>query len=128
MPIPDYQSLMLPLLRWFGDGQDKKLRDAVEAMSVEYDLTPHEREQLMSSGQTAIYNRVAWACTYLRKAVLLETMGRGIYRITERGRDILGQKPERIDAAFLRRFAEFQEFSSPRQSSEDTPTSGPGKC
>ncbi|MBK9386071.1 MAG: restriction endonuclease [Planctomycetes bacterium] len=112
MPIPDYQSMMLPLLRWFGDGQEKKLRDAVETMSVEFRLTDADRDQLMSSGQTVIYNRVAWACTYLRKAVLLETAGRGIYRVTSRGREVLASNPPRIDAAYLRRFEEFVAFSA----------------
>ena len=111
MPIPDYQSLMLPVLRWFGDRQEKRLRDAVETMSIEFRLTDTDREQLMSSGQTVIYNRVAWACTYLRKAVLLETAGRGVYRITSRGREVLASNPLRIDAAYLRRFEKFVAFS-----------------
>lgn len=127
MAIPDYQSMMLPLLRWFGDGQEKKLRDAVEAMSVEFRLTDADREQVMSSGQTVIYNRVAWACTYLRKAVLLETAGRGIYRVTSRGREVLASSPPRIDAAFLRRFEEFVEFSGVKDESSGGSVSADGE-
>jgi restriction system protein len=127
MPIPDYQSMMLPLLRWFGDGQEKKLRDAVESMAIEFRLTDADREQLMSSGQTVIYNRVAWACTYLRKAVLLETAGRGIYRITGRGSEVLASNPPRIDAAHLRRFEEFVAFSSAKGESSGSSASADGE-
>lgn len=111
MPIPDYQSIMLPLLKFASDGQEHSLRETIEALADEFDLTDEERGELLPSGQQAIFdNRVGWARTYLKKAGMLETTRRGYYRITERGQQILHQKPSRINTAFLRQFPEFVEF------------------
>lgn len=111
MPIPDYQSIMLPLLKFASDGQEHSLRETIEALADEFNLTDEERSELLPSGQQAIFdNRVGWARTYLKKAGILETTRRGYYRITERGQQILRQKPSRINTAFLRQFPEFVEF------------------
>ncbi|MDZ7347156.1 MAG: restriction endonuclease, partial [candidate division KSB1 bacterium] len=111
MTIPDYQSIMLPLLRFAGDGGEHSLRETIEALADEFRLTDEERSRLLPSGQQAFFdNRVGWARTYLKKAGLLETTRRGYYRITERGKQVLRQKPAKIDTAFLLQFPEFGEF------------------
>ncbi len=111
MPIPDYQSIMLPLLRFAGDGREHSLRETIEALADEFKLTEGERSKLLPSGQQTIFdNRVGWARTYLKKAGMLETTRRGYYRITERGEQILRQNPSEINTAFLRQFPEFAEF------------------
>jgi restriction system protein len=121
MPIPDYQTLMLPLLRYFGDGQEHSLSEAVEAISAEYKLTPEERLQLLPSGTTTyIGNRVGWARTYMKKAGLLESPRRGVVRITDRGKEVLRKKPARIDVKFLDQFPEFIEFRTSRNADEAT--------
>jgi restriction system protein len=121
MPIPDYQTLMLPLLRYFGDGQEHSLNEAVEAISAEYNLTPEERLQLLPSGtSTYIGNRVGWARTYMKKAGLLESPKRGVVRITDRGKEVLRNKPTRIDVKFLDQFPEFIEFRTARTVDETT--------
>ena len=123
MPIPDYQTLMLPLLRFAGDNAEHTPRETVEALASQFKLTPAERIELLASGQQALFNnRVGWANSYLKKAGLLEASRRGVFRITERGRQILGDNPERIDAKFLEQFPEFIEFRdasrSPREEAE----------
>lgn len=111
MPIPDYQTLMLPLLRFSADGNVHTTREAVDILATEFELTPSERNELLASGQQAIFNnRVGWANSYLKKAGLLESPRRGALRITDRGREILGDNPSRIDVKFLERFPEFIEF------------------
>lgn len=111
MPIPDYQSIMLPLLRLAGDDQEHATRQAVETLAQEFNLSPVERTELLASGQQAIFNnRVAWANSYLKKAALLSSPRRGVFRITERGKTVLADPPARIDVRFLERFPEFQEF------------------
>lgn len=111
MSIPDYQSCMLPLLELAVDGSEHRVSDAVEALSDRFSLTPAEREELLPSGtQFVMANRVGWARTYLKKAGLLADPKRSHFRITDRGREVLASKPERIDASYLRRFAEFAEF------------------
>lgn len=113
MSIPDYQTIMLPLLRRLGDGAERSMRELIDSLAVEFRLTEEERKQLLPSGQQPVFdNRVGWARTYLLKAGLLESPRRGIVRITERGRHVLDQKPEQIDNDFLSQFEEFRDFRS----------------
>ena len=104
----DALTLMLPLLRFAADGSDHTTREAVEVLATEFQLTPAERNELLASGQQAIFNnRVGWANSYLKKAGLLESPRRGALRITARGKQILGDNPARIDVKYLERFPEF---------------------
>lgn len=121
MPIPDYQSVMLPLLQFAGDGTEHKFRDAVEALALEYQLTPDERSELLPSGTAPLFdNRVGWARTYLKQAGLLESPKRGVLRITERGKATLANSPKRIDVKFLDQFAEFRDFRTKRSDAAST--------
>ena len=123
MAIPDFQSIMLPLLKFVGDRKEHSLRETIEALSEEFDLTDEERQELLPSGQQATFgNRVGWARTYMKKAGLLESTRRGYFRITERGLDVLRQNLQKIDIAFLRQFPEFVEFQTPRRGTKGKAT------
>ena len=116
MPIPDYQTLMLPLLQLLSDGEEHLLREVVQQLADKFGLTEEERRQLLPSGvSTIIGSRVGWAKTYLHKAGLVALTGRGRLRITSRGASVFGNKPERINVEFLRQYPEFVEFQSPRR-------------
>jgi len=116
MAIPDYQSIMLPILKFAGDRQEHSLRETIEALADEFDLTDEERRELLPSGQQATFdNRVGWARTYLKKAGLLSSTRRGYYQITERGVEVLKQNPPEITASFLKQFPEFVEFQRPQK-------------
>lgn len=120
MPIPDYQTCMLPLLKLASDGADHSLRDAVETLAEQFKLTPAERAELLPSGQQWIFNnRVGWARSYLKKACLLDSPRRGIFRITDRGRKVLAEKPARIDVKYLERFPEFIAFRDASRGNND---------
>jgi restriction system protein len=124
MTIPDYQTAMLPLLRFLGDGQERSLREAVEAISDEFQLTAEDRQQLLPSGtSTVIGSRVGWARTYMKKAGLLESTKRGYIRATERGLNFLRQNPARIDVGLLEQFPEFVEFRALRRDQSPVPVS-----
>lgn len=111
MPIPDFESIMLPLLKFANDGKEYSLRETREALAKVFKLRAAERKTLLPSGQQSVFdNRVGWALTYLRKAGLLETTRRGYYRITERGQVMLRQNPSWINQGFLQQFPEFVEF------------------
>lgn len=111
MPIPDYQTIMLPLLRVIDSKKSVTTKDAVTAVAREFNLTEQEMEQLLPSGnQEIIVNRVGWARTYMKKAGLISSPRRGILEITERGKKVLAENPPRIDVNFLMQFSEFQEF------------------
>ncbi|RYF75771.1 MAG: restriction endonuclease, partial [Comamonadaceae bacterium] len=111
MAIPDYQTCMLPFLRYLSDGAEHTLRDAEESLAEYFKLTPAERAELLPSGQQGIFkNRIGWARTYLKKAALLESPKRAVFKITQRGLDVLASSPVKIDAKYLEQFPEFIEF------------------
>jgi len=110
MAVPDFQSLMLPLLRLAGDGMDHTFKDAVEAIAIEFSLTPEERNELLpsSSRTTLFYNRLAWAKTHMTMAGLLQAPRRGVFCITQRGRELLASQLARIDMKTLQQFPEYE--------------------
>ncbi|MBE2220858.1 MAG: restriction endonuclease [Anaerolineae bacterium] len=121
MAVPDYQSIMLPLLQFAGDKQEHSLRETIEALAEVFSLSDEDRKQLLPSGRQATFdNRVGWARTYLAKAGLLQTPRRGYYRISDQGLKVLQQKPGKIDNAFLRQYPEFIAFQAKRVMPEET--------
>lgn len=115
MSIPDYQTLMLPLLKLTADKKDHSLREAVEVLAKQFQLSADELAELLPNGRkTRFYDRVGWAGTYLRKAGLLASSERGQFRITQRGLDVLNQKPVKIDVGFLEQYEEFIQFRTRR--------------
>jgi restriction system protein len=111
MAIPDYQTLMLPLLKFLADEKEHALQEAVLHLSKEFGLSQEECQQLLPSGQqTIIRNRVGWARTYMVKAGLIEPVKRGYFKITAKGKNVLAKKPDRIDVHFLEQFPEFIAF------------------
>jgi restriction system protein len=116
MPIPDYQSIMLPLLKIAGDGETHQFRATVEALAQQFALTEAERRELLPSGKQPTFdNRVGWARTYMTKAGLLESPKRGLFRITDQGRRVLQQNPPVINVQFLEQFEEFRQFRALRR-------------
>ena len=121
MPIPDYQTLMLPVLRFAGTKVEYHLSEIVEALGLELQLSQEEKDALLPAGtQRTFVSRVSWAQTYLKKAQLLESRGRGNSAITQRGQQMLAQNPLRIDNKFLRQFQEFIEFEGVKATPADS--------
>jgi restriction system protein len=119
MPIPDFQTLMLPVLRVAAEGE-ARISDVVMRLAEEFAISPEENSQLLASGRrTTFANRVHWAKSYLGKAGLVELTKRAHFRITERGSNVLAEHPERIDIKFLSQFPEFQAFREASGSSAD---------
>jgi restriction system protein len=118
MPVPDFQTIMLPLLKLAADGDVHYIHDAVNRLADDFSLSDDEKSRLLPSGQQPIfYNRVGWARTYLKKAGLIEDPRRGYFQITERGKTVLKENPSRIDMQYLRQFPEYVEF---RQTARET--------
>jgi restriction system protein len=123
MAIPDYQSIMLPLLKLAGDGQQHRFRDAVERLATQFSLTNDERSEMLPSGTALLFdNRVGWARTYLKQAGLVESQRRGIFCITDSGRKLLVENPSAIDVALLDRYSGFREFRSRRHNRDKSET------
>lgn len=112
MTVPDFQSIMLPLLRYLEDGHEHAYRETVDYICSEFKLTEEDKQETLQSGQTIISNRVGWARTYMSKAGLIESTRRGFFKITQRGTEVLKDKPKEINSRFLRQFPEFVEFQT----------------
>jgi restriction system protein len=114
---------MLPLLQAVADGAEHGFGETVDRLAAEFKLTGEERAEMISSGQRRFDNRVGWAITYLSQSGVLERTGRGRFQIAERGRQILAEKPERIDVKTLQQFPEYQKFKSRTKLSDKQATS-----
>lgn len=112
--IPDYQTLMLPVLTLARE-QEVSTQEVVTVLAEKYNLSEDEREQLLPSGKQRTFdNRVSWAKGYLKQAGLVRYTKRGFYIATEAGISVLSRKPSRIDNDFLKQFASFQDFRARR--------------
>lgn len=119
--IPDFQSLMLPVLQEAAQGE-VRIGATIERLADRYQLSPEQRAELLpSKRQTTFANRVHWAKSYLGKAGLVELTKRGHFRITGDGLAVLEQPPQKIDIAFLRRFPAFEAFRSSSEADAGAP-------
>jgi restriction system protein len=112
MAIPAFNDYLLPVLRQTSDGLEHTIAELVEAMAKHFNLSDADVGEMLPSGTQARHqNRVYWARTYLAKAGLLDATGRGRFKITPRGQDLLAKKPSKIDRTMLVQFPEFKAFS-----------------
>lgn len=120
MTIPDYQTIMLPLLKIAGDKKEHSIREAIDHIADSFKLSEGERKEVLPSGRSYIIdNRVGWARTYLKKAGLLEDTRRSYFRITDKGAEILAKSPTEINIKFLQQFSEFNEFRKKKDEGEE---------
>lgn len=126
MAVPDFQSLMLPFLRLVGDGREHSLSKVTDVLADQLNLSAEDRREMLPSGrQTRFRNRVDWVATHFRKAGLLESTGRGKFRITARGIEVLKENPQYLDMKYLQQFPEYREFRGLNNSEEDDPPPSP---
>jgi restriction system protein len=120
MGVPDFQSLMRPVLTFAQNQKEHSVKDTISGVARDLGLGLHDLEVLLASGrQTVFANRIHWSITYLDKAGALRRTKRGYYMITQRGLDLLQSHPDRVDSKILRQFAEFRDFQSARSTDDD---------
>ncbi len=126
MAVPGFQSLMLPFLRLVNDGQEHSLSKVTDILADQLNLSAEDRrEMLPSRRQTRFRSRVGWVATHLRKAGLIESTGRGKFRITARGIEVLKENPQYLGMKYLQQFPEYREFRGLNNSEEDDPPPSP---
>jgi restriction system protein len=119
MPIPEFNEIKAPALQLFADGVPHKLSDLFEKLADHFNLSEQERNELLPSGvQRRWHNRANWACYDLYRAGLLDRPKKGLYVITETGKDVAAQKPTFIDREFLMQFPAFVQFTQRSKSKE----------
>lgn len=107
MAVPDYQTLMRPLLAHYENGAELPIRKVRAELAADFQLTDEELAEMIPSGRARLFvNRVGWATTYLFQSGLLDRPRRAVYRITDRGRRALVDNPTRIDVGVLQQFDE----------------------
>lgn len=117
--IPDYQSIMLPLLELISDGKEHKMRNVTDELAIKLGVSEIEQKELLPSGAAPVfYNRTAWAKTYLKKAGLIDSPKQGSILISKRGLEVLKKKPSSINVKFLKQFPEFVEFQTSKREDE----------
>lgn len=110
MAIPNYQTMMLPLLQLASDGQEHPRKDAMTELAEKFGLTEEESNQCLPSGAGIFSNRYGCARTYLKKAGLIHYTAWGKFQITDAGKTLLATNPEKIDIAMLKKYPEFHDF------------------
>jgi restriction system protein len=121
MAIPDYQTLMLPVLESAAQGEIS-VKECTARLADRLRLSDEERSELLPSGRQAVFaNRVHWAKTYLVQAGLLEITRRAHFTLTPRGSEVMARHPAKVDNELLMQFAEFREF---RERSRSRPGNG----
>ncbi|MCB1312630.1 MAG: restriction endonuclease [Sedimentitalea sp.] len=109
MPVPDYETLMRPVLAAFANGATN-VSEILPSLIEEFGLVDEDATKLNASGQTTLYNRAHWARTYLSKAGLLQSPKRNHHQITDLGRKMLKAHPVRIDNKTLSQIESFQDW------------------
>lgn len=120
MSVPDFQSFMLPILSLFKDRKNHNIKECKEVAINEFELSEEDIKALVPSGkQTLIENRVYWSLTYLKKSLLIESISRGEYQITDRGFKLLETEPVKIDKKLLSQYKEYRIFSNQEEKEND---------
>jgi restriction system protein len=120
MPIPDFQTVMRPLLAAHEDGKEHINRDLVSELADQFELTEDERREMLPSGGARLFdNRVGWAKTHISQAGFLESPRRAVSIISDRGRAVLEDHPDRVDLRVLGTFDDYKEFRNRRKTPEE---------
>ncbi|MBV8632487.1 MAG: restriction endonuclease [Silvibacterium sp.] len=111
MSVPGFQKTLLPILKFVSDDQPHRPAETLAYVQTQFDLTEEDLTDRLPNGRTRLMDRVLWAITYLRKARLIESISRGVFKITERGKTLLAEKPRDLTAKDLERYPEYLEFA-----------------
>lgn len=123
MAVPDFQTIMRPLLVAVADGQAHSNKEIREALTAHFGLTQEDLDEQIPSGRAKTFqNRVGWATTYLYRTGLLERPKRSTYVITERGLKVLDENPDLVNLKVLDQFEELEEFRRAKGSGTTTET------
>jgi restriction endonuclease Mrr len=112
MAVPDYETLMLPVLRAVASGAPMTASEVRAAVAEQVGISEEDRAERLPSGGLLFDSRVHWAVTYMVQAGLLVRPKRAVVQITQRGQEVLHSNPDRVDNQVLEQFAEFVEFKS----------------
>lgn len=119
MAVPKYDELMKPLLMAVQNGEVYKIKDVTAILAQQLNLSAEDIAEMLPSGRQSVFkNRVGWAKTYLKKAGLVDSPARATVVITEAGKQVIADNPDKIDSKYLEQFPSFVDFASAAQTDE----------
>lgn len=111
MAVPDFQSLMLPVLKELADGKEHELKSLYISVGERVGLTEEQKEELLPSGRQRVYhNRIGWANFYLSKAGLVDKVRRAVFTISSEGKSLLATNPAAISKSTLEEYPAYIEY------------------
>jgi restriction system protein len=120
MPVPDFQTIMLPFLKNLSDGNNQSLNKVMDDLAVHFNLTDDDLALRVPSGQMGLFrNRVGWTRSYLKNAGLIHYPERGVYQITQTGLDFLKSNPKKLRMQELLQFPKYNEWRATFNSGND---------
>ena len=120
MSVPKFFEFFTPTLRALDRSSPIKAQTLQEQLASDLHLTEEDKAEMLPSGRQATYkNRIYWSITYLKNAGLVTCVGRGLYEITDLGRQCLANDADIIDLHYLERFNSFVEFHKAKSPSTD---------
>ncbi len=129
MPVPDFQSLMLPVLTSLADGKAAALSEVRDRVALAEELTAKDVQERTPKGtQPRFSYNISWAVIYMQRAGLLERVQRGIYRLTDDGKQLLDRSPKRIDMITLADYPGYNEWMRKPLADPKTPEGALGKA
>lgn len=117
MKNPGFQEYFFPVLKQLSNGKEQERNDIIEAVAASMNLSKEVRQEMLPTQTQKTYaNRIGWSLTYLKKAGLVETPSRGMWKITKRGNELYMSSPTKLNVAYLKEnFEEFKEFQSSKK-------------
>lgn len=103
-------------------GDADRLHDVIDNLRHEFDMTADKLQLRISAAhQKVILNRL-WDKSYMIKAGLLESLGRGLTKLTQRHLDSLSQTEQPTRINYLNKFLEFLAFKKNQTDNTSTST------
>lgn len=120
MAIPDFQTIMLPLLQYLGDGREHSNKEIHDHLARHFQLTPEEINTYYPTGNAKIfYHRITWAKFHLKKAGLVNVERKGFARITQSGIDLLKENLDKINLRLLSRYIDLDDLRGLKKEKDD---------
>ena len=103
MALPTLPSITTQFFYLLADGSEHSKDEIVATLTIVYRLTERDLEEATKTGRSKFGNLVDWAQADLVRALLVKELRPQMLTLTEDGRELAAQKPERLDRAFLAR-------------------------
>ena len=108
-----YEDLIVYVLQALNDGNVYKSREIQDKVAILAKLTEEEMQEYLPSGKQLTYrNRTSWAITYLLRAGLVNRISRGVFTLSQSGKELVKNMPDKVDVNYLMKYDTFSQWVS----------------